>query len=74
MAKYPPQTCRDCEFATWVWSDKDYSEGKLRIIVQQPGFCGSDDPSRKAATGERLKAMEPYLDCPAWRQMEAFNA
>ncbi|WP_226019310.1 hypothetical protein [Novosphingobium sp. FKTRR1] len=66
MAKYPPRTCRACGAADWVWSDKTYPEGKPRIIVQQPGSCRSEDPSRKAASAERLKAMEPYRDCAAW--------
>jgi len=70
MAKYPPETCRDCGSASWVWSDREYREGKRRIIVQQPGYCGSDNPLKRAESRERLSAQEPYVDCAAWQPME----
>ena len=68
MAKYPPRTCRDCGWAAWTWSDKPYSEGKRRIIVQQPGTCLA--PSSRAGDGQRkqpLRAMSPFDNCPSWK-------
>ena len=67
--KYPPQTCRDCRWARWTYSDKEYSEGKKRIIVQQPGACLAQQS--KAGTGSMkrpLDARHPYLDCQSWQQ------
>lgn len=67
MAKYPQQTCRDCNLARWTWSDKEYKDGKKRIIVQRPGVCLADDSSAsRAGQAHCLKAMEPYLNCTAW--------
>lgn len=64
--KYPAQSCRNCGFAEWVWSERTYPEGRPRIIVQQPGRCTAKTPNA-ASPGRQLDARQPFSDCPSWR-------
>lgn len=71
MAKYPAESCRNCGWALWTWSDYPYREGKKRIIVQKPGTCRA--VNSKAGTGRMkspLNALHPLSSCDAWKKLD----
>jgi len=71
MGKYPDESCRNCRWTRWTWSDKIYTpENKKRIVVQQPGTCLADHSTAGRGSAKTpLDARQPYSDCPTWEQM-----
>lgn len=68
MSKYPPQSCRNCIFATWRWSKKKYSDKRYRIIVQTEAKCLADPGAGpKAGRGMQIDAKTPLIGCEAWK-------
>lgn len=67
MSKYPAESCRNCSFANWVWSNRAYPDGYRRIIVQHMTLCTAGvDLKPLAGTTEKIDARTPYTQCPAW--------